>query len=144
MKYLRPAVIFALAYFAAATNTFAQTVVANTIIRSRTIISASDLVVSPKNTPGALQVVAQVVGLEARSMIYPGRPIMPANVGPPSVIKRNEIVTLIYQKGALLISTEGRALARGGIGDRIRVMNLASRTTVSGTITQPGEIRIMP
>lgn len=122
----------------------AQTVMAGQIIRSRSIISASSLVIQTQDTPGAFQKIEQVAGMEARAMLYPGRPIMASDIGPPTVIERNEIVTLIYKSGTLLISAEGRSLARGGIGDKIRVMNLSSRATISGIITRPGEIRIMP
>ena len=61
-----------------------------------------------------------------------------------SLVDRNEIVALSFKSGGLAILTEGRALARGGVGDRIRVMNLASRTTVTGTITRPGEVEVRP
>ncbi|MEM9126779.1 MAG: flagella basal body P-ring formation protein FlgA, partial [Pseudomonadota bacterium] len=42
----------------------------------------------------------------------------------------------------LSITTEGRALGRGAAGDRIRVMNLSSRTTVTGLIRPDGQIEV--
>ena len=38
--------------------------------------------------------------------------------------------------------TEGRALARAGAGDYVRVMNLASRATVMGRVLQDGQIEV--
>jgi flagellar basal body P-ring formation protein FlgA len=51
-------------------------------------------------------------------------------------------VPLIYLSGGLAISTGGRALARGSEGDVIRIMNLASRTTVSGRIGPDGAVYV--
>ena len=61
---------------------------------------------------------------------------------PPARIERNEVVPLVYVQGALRIETEGRALARGGTGEYLRVMNLASRVTVTGRVTEDGRIEV--
>ena len=122
----------------------AQTVASNHTIRSKSIIIKADLIVLATSQPGPFQDPDQVAGMEARAILYPGRPIRKGDIGPPAVIERNQIITLVYAKGALRITAEGRALARGGIGDRIKVMNLASRATITGVITDPGIIKVMP
>jgi flagella basal body P-ring formation protein FlgA len=88
--------------------------------------------------PGAVADPAEIVGLEARVALYPGRPIRPGDVGLPAVVERNQVVPLIFQRGTLLITAEGRALDRAGPGDVIRVMNVASRTTVSARVGADG------
>jgi flagella basal body P-ring formation protein FlgA len=40
----------------------------------------------------------------------------------------------------LLIATEGRALARGGAGDYLRVLNLSSRNTITGRVDKSGAV----
>ncbi|WP_340425144.1 flagellar basal body P-ring formation chaperone FlgA [Yoonia sp. GPGPB17] len=55
-----------------------------------------------------------------------------------TVVERNQIVPLLFEKNGLIISTDGRALGRAGPGDTIRVMNIGSRTTVSATIGNDG------
>ncbi|MCB1369169.1 MAG: flagellar basal body P-ring formation protein FlgA [Rhodobacteraceae bacterium] len=122
----------------------ADTVVAGRTIRSKSVVSATDLVLVAGTIPGTFTTIAEVAGLEARAILYPGQPVRRRDVGPPAVVERNDIVTLIYRAGALSISTEGRALARGGLGDRMRVMNLDSRTTISGVVTGPGLITVQP
>jgi flagella basal body P-ring formation protein FlgA len=64
------------------------------------------------------------------------------DVGPPTLVERNQVVPLIYLRGGLEIMTEGRSLDRAGIGDHVRVMNLASRATVSGRVTARGQILV--
>ena len=122
----------------------ADSLVATRPIRAASTITAQDVTLVEAEIAGALTDVAAAVGQEARIAIYPGRPVRAADLGPPAVIERNQIVPLAYRTGSLTILTEGRALARGGVGDVIKVMNLASRTTVSGLIGPDGLIDVGP
>ena len=118
----------------------AETVVPTHTIRAHSILVREDLMIKSVNVPGAFSDLEALLGLEARVALYPGRPLRPGDVGPPAVIERNQIILLIYDRGGLKISTEGRSLMRGGVGDRIRVMNMASRVTVSGQIQAGGSV----
>lgn len=121
----------------------AQPALAQTLVPARTIpaqglIAPEDVMLSGAAVPGALSDPAQAVGLEARVALYPGRPIRPGDVGPPALVERNQVVALLFQSGALTISVEGRALDRAGAGEVIRVMNLASRSTVTARVGADG------
>ena len=120
----------------------AETLVAARTIRAQAILAPSDIALADANTPGALTDPADAVGLEARVVLYAGRPIRPSDLGPPATVTRNQTVTLLYRSGGLTIATEGRALGRGGPGDAIRVMNTASRSTVTGTVTETGAVLV--
>jgi len=87
---------------------------------------------------GGLSAPSEAIGLEARVALYAGRPIRAADIGPPAVIERNQIIPLVYRRAGIVISTEGRALDRAGPGDLIRVMNLSSRATVTAQIDAAG------
>ena len=104
----------------------------------------ADLTIVDADIHGALSDPQAVAGQEARQTIYPGRPILPDQIGPPAVVERNQIVGLAFIAGGLAITTEGRALARGGVGDVIRVLNLASRNTVQGQVMPDGTVRVSP
>ena len=122
----------------------ADSVVATRTIRAQSVVQADDLTLVAAAIPNAMGNLADAVGQEARISIYAGRPILAADLGPPAVVDRNQIVPLAYQSGALAILTEGRALTRGGVGDVIRVMNLASRSTVLGRISANGAVLVGP
>ncbi|GGH39490.1 flagella basal body P-ring formation protein FlgA [Cribrihabitans marinus] len=126
----------------AACPAWAEIVVPARTIRAREIIAPDDLVMKSAEVPGALTDPARLVGQEARVALYAGRPIRPGDVVPPAVVDRNQPVTLVFDHGALIISTEGRALGRGAVGEVIRVMNLSSRTTVSGRVRSDGAIEV--
>jgi flagellar basal body P-ring formation protein FlgA len=109
---------------------------ADIIVPARTIpagqiIGVDDLIRRDGDVPGTVTDPAQVVGMEARIPLYAGRSIRLSDVGRPAVIERNQIVALIFTGDGLHITTEGRALDRAGPGDVIRVMNMASRNTVT-------------
>ena len=116
----------------------ADTVVATGTIRSMALIGPADVHLIEGTTPGAMADLTAVIGMEARVNLYPGRPVRPSDLRPPAVINRNEIITLQYSANGLMIVTEGRALDRAGVGERLRVLNLASRTTVTATVLGSG------
>jgi len=120
----------------------AETLLAARTIRAQALIGPEDLALSAARVPGALRDPAEALGLEARTTLFAGRPIRSADLGPPALVDRNQIVVLRYAAGPLAITTEGRALARGGAGDVIRVLNLSSRTTVSGRIQTDGIVSV--
>ncbi len=120
----------------------AETLVATRTIRATTLIGPGDVVVIRETHPGALSALDEAVGQEARVALYPGRPIRPGDVGPAAVVDRNGIVPLVFRRGGLTILAEGRALGRGAPGETVRVMNLSSRSTVTGVIAPDGSVHV--
>jgi flagella basal body P-ring formation protein FlgA len=122
----------------------ADTLIATRSLRPRQPILAADLAVEAGDVqPGALSDPGEVLGQELRAAVYKGQPILRANLAPAALVERNGIVTLLYQRGGIAIATEGRALDRGAAGEVIRVMNAASRATLSGVVTADGQVRIL-
>ena len=122
--------------------TMADSVVATRTIQAQSMVNTDDVMLVSAVIPNALSRVDAAIGLEARVTIYAGHPVLAIDLGAPAIIDRNQIVSLAYQSGTIAILTEGRALARGRAGDVIRVMNLASRSTVSGKISADGTVLV--
>jgi flagella basal body P-ring formation protein FlgA len=122
----------------------AETVVATRTIRAMSVLGPEDVAIVKGQVPGALGSLTAVLGQEARVTLYAGRPIRAQDVGPAAIVERNQIVPLAYLSAPLAIRTEGRALARAGVGDTIRVMNLASRSTVTGRVREDGTVVVGP
>jgi flagellar basal body P-ring formation protein FlgA len=122
----------------------ADSLVATRTIRAQAILGPGDVTLVAAAIPGALTSSEGVIGLEARVAIYAGRPILADAIGPAAIIERNQLVTLVFTRGGLTIATEGRALGRGGVGDRVQVMNLSSRNTLTGQIAPDGSVQVMP
>lgn len=133
--------------FILALTMIAQSVAADTVMPTRTIrpgtlITSSDITVKDGERPGSFDRLSDVIGQEARTALYAGRPIPFDAIGPPAIVNRNQIVPLLFEAGGLVISTDGRALERGGIGDRVRIMNLSSRATLFGYVQADGTIKV--
>jgi flagella basal body P-ring formation protein FlgA len=126
----------------------APAVAADIVVPARTIpaqslISAEDLLLRDISVPGSISDPTLIIGKEARIALFAGRPIRLGDIGTPAIVARNAIITLIYDNGGLIIRTEGRALDRAGPGELIRVMNLASRSTVTARISDDGNAYVM-
>ena len=124
------------------TTALADSVVATRTIRPQEIIPADAVRLDPTQVNGAYSPLDAVIGQEARVAIYPGRVVMRGSVGEPAMVDRNQAVELIYEVGGLTIRAEGRALGRGAVGERIRVMNSDSRTVLFGTVAPNGSIMV--
>lgn len=120
----------------------AESVVATRTIPALSVIGPEDVTLVDAAHNGALGDPSLAVGQETKVAIYAGKPVRPGDLGPPTLVERNQVVALVFQSGGLAIATEGRALARGSQGEVIRVLNLNSRTTVSGRIGADGAVYV--
>lgn len=120
----------------------AESLIATRVIRAQTLLTANDVTLVAAEISGALADPSEALGLEARVTLYPGRAIRAGDLGPPALIDRNQIVTLIYRVGGLDITTEGRALGRGGLGDAMQVMNVSSRMVLVGRVARDGSVHV--
>ncbi len=134
--------VFTILIALAALPAAAQSVQPLRAIRAETVIRAEDVVQVVENVPGGVTSADQAIGQEARVTLYPGRPIFVADLAAPAVIDRNDVVEMQFASGGLAIVTEGRVLDRARVGDRVRVMNLASRLTVWGEVMPSGRIEV--
>ena len=139
---MRAPLLLAATLAALAPAALAETLVAATTIRNHTVLTPDHIARADQTVPGGVGDPALVVGQETRIVIYAGQPIRLADIGPPALVDRNQIVPLVFDHGGLLIETEGRALDRAAEGEVIRVINLSSRNTVSGKVDARGRIRV--
>ncbi len=134
--------VLTLLFLALAGSGRADTVVATRTLRAQTVIGAEDVALAASTVAGALIALDEAIGQETRTAIYAGRVIRVDDIGPPALIERNQIVSLVYRRGPLSILAEGRALGRGGVGDSLRVINIASRATVTGLVAPDGTLTV--
>jgi len=121
---------------------YAQSVVALSGVRAQTVLTAEMVALTDAEMVGAFASLDAVIGLEARVNIYPGRPIMVDSLGAPAILERNQNVVMRYTRGALIIYSEGRVLDRAGVGERVRVMNMDSKSVIFGRVSADGIIEV--
>lgn len=120
----------------------AQEVLAARTLRVGTVLQQTDLKAADGDHAAASAAIAPLIGLETRRAIYTGRPVAEADLGPPTLVRRNAVVVMLYSDRGLGIRTEGRALDSGGAGEVVRVINLASRQSVLATVTRRNQVEV--
>jgi flagella basal body P-ring formation protein FlgA len=60
----------------------------------------------------------------------------------PTVIKRDDRVTMVVRSGGMMLTAEGRAMNDAGIGETVRLVNAASNKPVEGIATGAGMAEI--
>jgi flagella basal body P-ring formation protein FlgA len=123
--------------------------VAARTIRAGSVVTADAIMIPVAPRDGA-RVTSEafdldgILGREARVTIFKGDTVDPAMLARPTLVERNQRVTLVYSAGALEIRAEGRALGRGGEGDSVRAINTTSKQTVTAVVAADGTLRLAP
>lgn len=114
-------------------------VIATRDMPAGTLIAPDDLTWSDE-VAGGITDPEIAIGKQARIAIYAGRPVVAGALRSPVLIERNQLVRVAFDSGPLRIETEGRALSEGAAGDLVRVMNLASRSTIAAIVMSDGSL----
>ncbi|UUX50487.1 flagellar basal body P-ring formation chaperone FlgA [Nisaea acidiphila] len=86
--------------------------------------------------------VDQLVGMSVRRPIGAGRVIRRTDVKPVQLIRKGDVVTMVFRTSAMTLTLRGQALENGARRDSIRVKNLASGKTVIGSVTDAGIVSV--
>lgn len=81
-------------------------------------------------------------GAIAKSSIRAGQIITPDKVMAPKVVKRNQIVRVRTQVGAMVIQSQAQALSDGSVGDVLRCRNLKSKEEFTGVVGRDGILMV--
>ena len=87
---------------------------------------------------------AQVTGLASRRVLPPGEPIVLAELQKAVVVPKGALVTMALDSPGISLTAQGIADEPGGTGDRIRVVNPASKAVVLAEVLGPGRVRVVP
>lgn len=91
---------------------------------------------------GHLEDPAGIAGQQFRRALPAGSALAPADLAAPDWVKRGQMVQLVSRAGAIEVRAEGKALANGAAGQRVRVENRGSRQVVEGVVRAPGVIEV--
>jgi flagellar basal body P-ring formation protein FlgA len=92
--------------------------------------------------PGHANSLEEVVGMELRRPVAVEQGFALVDLGPPSIVQRNAVVTLLLDTPGLQLAVQGRALRAAARGEVLPVMNLSSRSVVEGVAIAPGRVRV--
>ena len=111
-----------------------------------TLLSAADMTLSPVSArllpPGALTNPSDLIGAKLRQSLGPKIPLRKAWLWVPPLIKRGAQVLMLFKRGTLTISAQGKALGDGAKGDMIKVRNSQSKKLVMGRVVAPNQVEV--
>ena len=97
---------------------------------------------SERVRPGHAQQLDQVLGQELRRPLATEQGFSLVDLGPPSIVQKNGLVTLLLESPGVSLTAQGRALEAAARGGTVPVMNLVSRNIVEGVAVAPGRVRV--
>ncbi|MBI1210584.1 MAG: flagellar basal body P-ring formation protein FlgA [Alphaproteobacteria bacterium] len=83
-----------------------------------------------------------LAGQAARRPLRARQPIFAFDVKKPVIVKKGELVTLVFSLPGIELTAAGQALADGGKGDVIAVLNARSRRTIEGRVSAAGTVSV--
>ena len=113
----------------------------STLERGR-ILSRGDFEVYPAPHEDPAQIENALIGKQLTRTVYAGYEITSRHLQEPLMVQRNTIVTMNYTIGSLTITTHGRAVGQGQLGDTIQVLNEESKKRVQAVITGPDQVSV--
>jgi flagellar basal body P-ring formation protein FlgA len=110
------------------------------------VVAAADLAAvsrdratSPRD---AVRDPASLVGLRLKRSIAGEQLLREGDFESVPVVDRGDRVTIVLQKGPLLIQAIGKAQETGAAGDWIRVVNLDSKRELTGRVDREGRVHV--
>ncbi len=115
-------------------------------IRKGTIINDRDIayisVPSKTLNHDTILNVKELLGKTPQRIAHGGKPIKAGDIESPRLIKRGDMITMIFENGSLTLTATGKALENGAKGDFIRVANSSSSRTVQAIVTGSKEVTV--
>jgi flagella basal body P-ring formation protein FlgA len=107
-------------------------------------LSASDFSTEQRPVASARGAIGATAtgGMEAKRRLTAGSIVRESDLARPQAVRRGEPVSIVYRVGGLSISTQGRALGAGAVGDPVRVVSLATNHTLDATVQSAGIVRL--
>lgn len=103
-----------------------------------------DFIEIPKTkiSSGMILEEADIVNMTPRRTLSSGKPITLNDLESPKMVSRGDSVTLVFNDGVMYLTTKGKALQAGAMGDTVRVSNADSDKNLQGVITGHREVTI--
>ena len=115
-------------------------------LESGTIIGLSDIdwldVPEDRLSDSTITDAQQLVGRELRHTTADNEPLRMNDVLPPRLVTRGSLVTMKIETPMMVITTQGKALQDGAMGEVVRVLNTQSNRMIEGTVDGSGSVRV--
>ena len=92
---------------------------------------------------GVIRDADQIIGLPPRQSLREGQMILSGSLQKPVAVKRGAQVVVVLRSGAMSLTTRGRALDQGSVGDTVRVQNATSNMIIEAVVEGPNRVSVI-
>ena len=93
---------------------------------------------------GIIRNASDAAGKEAKRALRAGEFLRISDLKRPTLVAKGATVTMIFEVPGIHLTAVGRALAEGGEGESIPVLNPTSYRQIVAVVTAPGTVRVGP
>ena len=91
---------------------------------------------------GTVKEMVELDGMVAARALRAGVPVLRTQIKMDYPVQRNESVRFTFKRGGIELAGNGTSLDEGGLGETVRVLNTATRATLSGVVVGEGEVEV--
>jgi len=85
---------------------------------------------------------ASLAGQAARRQLRAGTPLFTYDVKKPVLVKKGDLVTVVYSLPGIELTSQGQALADAAKGETVAILNTRSRRTIEARVTGAGTVSV--
>ena len=89
---------------------------------------------------GMVDEMADLAGMAAKRRLRADQPVRRSEIERPKLVRRNALVTIIYEIPGLSLKAQGRAQGDAAQGQAVTVLNTRSNRTIQATVQGPGVV----
>jgi flagella basal body P-ring formation protein FlgA len=120
----------------------AHRLAAGAVLRAGDLVRASLRATAVRGD--VVRAAGEAVGMALRHAAPAGQPVQLADLQPPLLVAKGARVAMQLQSFGLTVIAQGVALEAGALGERIQVINPASRMIVEGEVVGAGRVAVAP
>lgn len=116
------------------------------LARGETITrQAIEFIPEPQRLGGnVVTIVERVVGMAAKRALRAGEALRQSDLERPVLVRKGSLVSMETRRGPLSVTTVGKALANGAMGDIIPLANARSKRTIEARVIGPDRVSATP
>jgi len=93
---------------------------------------------------GAARDANELIGKTVRRPMRAGSAALPRDVSAPQVIRKDDMVEVVYTDGGVSLSLQGKAMNPAAVGEPLGVVNLSSKKVFQAVAAGPGKAIVGP
>ncbi|MET3897621.1 flagella basal body P-ring formation protein FlgA [Devosia sp. UYZn731] len=111
-----------------------------------TVISATDIEMRPvslrNGDNSGFADAAQLIGMQLNRQSREGMLLKPTDVSTPTMIARNDLVTIYFREGPMTLTVKGQAITNAVAGAPVQVLNLMSKRVITAKALAAGAVEV--